>query len=539
MLLVVVARNVRESAIYPTEEMAAEIQTMTAQEADELRERLEMTAEEADWYAENYVLARQQAESELADLQSKLAYAEKETQKIKDELARLEQLADQLDTNESTTPDEVEHLKRLLAQQRRRKAEAELELAELQKDVIQKEKSYAIIPHRGPGGTFRRPIYVECNNDKIIIQPEGIELVPGDFQTLDRPDNPFDTVLRVIRQYYVETGQIVRGSEPYPLMLVRPSGIDMFDKALQATGNWVKEFGYEVVPADWNMQYPEPDAELRRRILQQLEIARSRQNGYLIAMRMDEQAGARAGQGFGGGGQQFRVDHRGNVVPTGGGGIRDVEEIQRLFGANRQGEGDGRRQTADGSRESVTASPGANGAVSSNPTTLSGTPPMEEKNKGHLALHNNSPPSEQNPNSPPLGGAGDGSATGGTGAASMSPMQNMSQNSAQRPQNWALKEATQYTTGLSRYVRIRCESDKFVIASQPGMAKEREIPITDSVQSAADQLVQAIWEFQESWGSAGEKGHWRPILQVRVAPGGEQRLHELKALLRTSGLVIE
>jgi hypothetical protein len=123
----------------------------------------------------------------------------------------------------------------------------------------------------------------------------------------------------------------------------------------------------------------------------------------------------------------------------------------------------------------------------------------------------------------------------GEGTASMQ----QPQNPTQRPQNWALKEATQYTTGLSRYVRIRCGADRFVLAAQPGLAKERVIPITDSTQAATDQLVQAIWEFQESWGSAGEHGHWRPILQVRVVPGGEQRLSELKALLKNSGLVIE
>ena len=78
-----------------------------------------------------------------------------------------------------------------------------------------------------------------------------------------------------------------------------------------------------------------------------------------------------------------------------------------------------------------------------------------------------------------------------------------------------------------------------MLSAQSGLAKERAIPITGSAIEAADQLVQAIWEFQESWGSAGENKHWKPILQVRVSPGGEQRLQELKIHLRNSGLAIE
>jgi hypothetical protein len=113
------------------------------------------------------------------------------------------------------------------------------------------------------------------------------------------------------------------------------------------------------------------------------------------------------------------------------------------------------------------------------------------------------------------------------------------QNPAQRAQNWALKDATQYSSGISRTVRIRCESDRFVLSAQAGLARERVIPVGDSVSAAADKLVQAVWEFQESWGGAGENMHWRPILQVRTLPGGEQRLQELKVHLKNSGLVVE
>ena len=528
MLLILIAWDVREQAVSPAMETAA-AQTLTVQEAEDLRLKIEWEAEEADLFAENFVRAKQKAEEELVEHQSKLALAERETQKIKDELARLEQLAQQLNSQTPVTPEEVEYLKRLLAQQQQRKEEAELELAQLQKEAAQKEKSYAIIPYRGPDGTFRRPIYIECNNDKIIIQPEGVELVPGDFQVLDSPGNPFDTALRVIRQYYVETGQIVRGSEPYPLLIVRPSGVEMFSNAMQAvfsgtqqaTGNWVKDYGYEIVCEDWNMQYPEPNDELRRRILQQLEISRNRLSSYMVAQRMAD----RQGGGYGNDMPQFRVNHRGEVVPVGGQmrgsvEIRGGEEMQRQLAANRQMAGQRAGNQVPLDQESGDTMPRS--AVPHG-TAADGT--NEANQKSPSAERMTDRRFEQ--------------ATGAEMPEQQMSMMPQMQNPPQRPQNWGLKGATQFSSSLSRTVRIRCEADRFVLPAQAGLAAGQEIPIGHSVSAAADQLVQAVWEFQNSWDSAGENMHWRPILKVQVSPGGERRLQELKIHLRNSGLVVE
>ena len=502
MLLVLVAWDIQESATTPSE--AAEIETLTVKEAEELRYKIETSIQDADWYAEHFTLAQKQAEEELAENQARLAHAEQQTQKLREELVRLEQLAKQIDSQTEAAPEEVEHLKRLLAQQQQRLADAELELAELRKEAAQREKSYAIVPSRTANGTFRRPIYIECREDKIIIQPEGIELFPGDFQALDEPANPFDTVLRVIRQYYMETEQTARGSEPYPLLIVRPSGVEMYENARMATKNWVKDFGYEIVNEDWNIQYPQPDAELRNRINQQLEIARNRLSAYMVARRLAEPM-----PGYGGSApqqtQQFRMDHRGNVVPVGGSQVSPFALQEERAAQERGGVGlpTGERRQNESHlvphvvalQEEMAAASGQewNGASS----------PLDVQEQGVM-------------NSP-------------------SGMQHMQR----RPQDWALKGATQFTSGISRGVVVRCESDRFVLSAQSGLRREQSIPILGSVSAAADQLVRAIWEFQESWGSAGANMHWRPILQVRVVPGGEQRLQELKVYLRNSGLHIE
>jgi hypothetical protein len=120
-----------------------------------------------------------------------------------------------------------------------------------------------------------------------------------------------------------------------------------------------------------------------------------------------------------------------------------------------------------------------------------------------------------------------------------SKIQPRNPNLSARGNNWALKDVTPFSAAVSRNVKIQCEADKFVLVPQTGLIGIRVIPVTNSVQESTDKLVAAVWEFMDSWGSAGEKMFWRPILQIRVLPGGEQRFQELKFQLRNSGLVIE
>ena len=59
---------------------------------------------------------------------------------------------------------------------------------------------------RGPHGTRRRPIYIECTLEGIIIQPEGFVLLPDDFHGPLGPGNPLDAALRTIREHLAQGG---------------------------------------------------------------------------------------------------------------------------------------------------------------------------------------------------------------------------------------------------------------------------------------------------------------------------------------------
>jgi hypothetical protein len=56
--------------------------------------------------------------------------------------------------------------------------------------------------------------------------------------------------------------------------------------------------------------------------------------------------------------------------------------------------------------------------------------------------------------------------------------------------------------------------------------------------SSIDVLVSDVWEHIDAWGIAGRGMYWKPVLQMSVAPGAEQRFNDLSALLTGSGLAV-
>jgi hypothetical protein len=590
MLLIVITRNIREQndvSAVSTVNPAAQETVISEAETQYILEQIQQEADEAEWYAENFAQSGANAEKELADIRAELASKERQTEKIKDELDRLAKLAKTLQNNEKINQD-TEYLTQSLAQRQQQKKDLESVLSQLQKEAAQDAKSYAIIPYKGKNGTFRRPVYVECKDNKVIIQPEGVELNLDDFILADRPDNPMDTALRVVRQYYTETNQVQRGTEPYPLLVVRPSGVEAYSMVRQALGSWVNEYGYELVDEDWQMKYPPSSEELRLRLEKQLESSRIRMAAYLAAMKAERFGNAMAAR-------QFRVDGKGAVEPVegtnyGAGGVsplmrqpnvrnnnvpsappsedKFVGKVPDNFTAgNHTGStaptgteaagyakssipyqfpdvetadsgrqiADGGRQTADGRKQ--TAENGAelqkqpdNNQNSNVPASNFSVQPVPAGGMPAVAMSVTTTP-EMQPQMP-------SDMPKPSGNPLFNKHQKHNENN-ERADNWALRGAEQSATAMKRNVKIRCEKDKFVLTEQQGLIGIRVVPITDSVWSATDKLVIQIWDFMETWETAGERYFWLPVLQAEVAPGGEQRFEQLCNLLNNSGFSIE
>ncbi|MGL4594624.1 MAG: hypothetical protein ACRCUY_07850 [Thermoguttaceae bacterium] len=597
MLLVVIARNVREQVGTPeipvvVEETANGELTpkWTSEEAAKLLSQIKSNHEEADWYAENYEKSKKEAEAKRAAANEKLAALESESQKIKEEIERLLKLAEQFAAG--ARPESTEELKQILETKKKERLEAELELAELQKQTSEAAKSYSVVPFRGKDGSFRRPIYVECVQNRLIIQPEGIVLDSNDLLFAGKPDSPFDALLRVIRQYYVETNQVVRGVEPYPLLIVRPSGVDVYGAACHSIGSWMQEYGYELVDEDWKLQYTEPSDELRDRLEKQLSASRTRMISYLAAIKSQQQVDE-SGRAI-----QYRVDSSGAVQPTENMAyFRNANE--RRFRESERAKKTGYSPTTGHSASEANSTTSESFSDGAFPALQSALPLGATANNviGNNALKNNvvggnnvvgennvtgnnfdtnsaelqneipasnsstkntfeqfgTKTAEMAQNAgkyPDTAGKNDktksskntdsseiSTANSANPASSANPLRN--QSKATKAENWGLRDADTFSAGVSRNVKILCESDKFIIPKQMGSMETRVVPIINSKELAVDQLVKQIWEFMDSWGSAGDKMYWRPVLQVTVIPGGEKRFQELQQMLRGSGLVIE
>ena len=110
---------------------------------------------------------------------------------------------------------------------------------------------------------------------------------------------------------------------------------------------------------------------------------------------------------------------------------------------------------------------------------------------------------------------------------------------SQRGRNWGLRDTARGSVGITRPIRIECFADRLVVIAGRGSVQNKVIQFSSHTESSIDTFISAIWEQMESWGMAGHGMYWRPLLQVRVAPGAEQRFLEFSALLEGSGLVLE
>ena len=133
---------------------------------------------------------------------------------------------------------------------------------------MHRQPGYAVIPFDEMYKTSRRPIYIECRGDSVILQPEGIMFGPQDFLGPGGPSNPLASALRAAQEYWRNAPRPAPDmpNEPYPLLLVRPDGIIGYYLVRDAMSSWDAEFGYELVGEDWKLEFPNPvDPQLQEK----------------------------------------------------------------------------------------------------------------------------------------------------------------------------------------------------------------------------------------------------------------------------------
>lgn len=253
----------------------------------ELTEAIEEAKERSDYLvsvSEELQARRQQVGKQIELRRSELARAEDHIERLEKDLleaqARLEKLEDMRESSElkANDPARIQELKDQIEAQKLRLAEA---IAE-RKDQT---PAFSIIPYEGANRTTRRPVYLECTAQGVVIQPEGVLVSIEELGPPHGPGNPLDAALRVLRNAYQSRDAIYGITiPPYPLLLVRPEGIASYALARSAMSGWDDQFGYELIDAQMELAFPDGIPELKTDLVRALSVAKDRQRALVAAL---------------------------------------------------------------------------------------------------------------------------------------------------------------------------------------------------------------------------------------------------------------
>lgn len=495
------------------------------------RERLQAERDELSWRIELVHQSRDATAAQLAEQRAGLSHIEDHARRLRDQYRELERAAYDLQQSLAAPSEASRELDDQLAaiQMRMREIAEQLEAKKL---APQPTAGYAIIPYEGPNGTQRRPMYIECCDDGIILQPEGVVLTADDFMGPLGPGNPLAASMRAAREY-MQRNRPADGSapgEPYPLLLIRPDGIEAYYVAREALTSWGSEFGYEFVDQEWKLEYPPADPNLLAITKAAAEDARQRQ-------RMLAKAAPKAFREPEGDGTYFRASpSTGGVVVDGGGGRRGGGGRKSAGARGGGAAGDGDSFAEHGRRDDDNAPRGKGGFKRSGGGAGSGSfAPAGEGSPGQsgegspdLQLAARNQPGQQGQH-------------GGEPGEALKPGQYMPKPpqsmASKRGKDWGIRDAGPKAVPISRKIRVRCQADGLTILSDDRAASNQQaVAFGPRTEDSVEEFVSRVWDHMDRWGIAGNNMYWKPQLLFEVTPDSRPRYEEIKALLEGSGL---
>lgn len=252
----------------------------------ELGESIEQVKEQSDFLvsvSEELQARRERLKKELERRRRELSHIEDHIDRLRKDLTQLQSQSEQAHTvaAEAIVAEKESKIADLEKQLEAKKQDLEKTIEE-RKD---QQPAFSIIPYEGPNGTARRPVYLECRADGLVIQPEGITLSIQELAPPHGPGNPLDATLRVLRTAYQAKDQVYGiTTPPYPLLIVRPDGINSYALARAAMAGWDDQYGYELVEADRELAFPEGLPGLSDELQKTLMAAKQRQAALIASL---------------------------------------------------------------------------------------------------------------------------------------------------------------------------------------------------------------------------------------------------------------
>jgi hypothetical protein len=523
--------------------------------------RLKQELAEIVAYQKELDALREEGKRRLKGERERLSHAEEHARRLEEELAKLTIAAEQLKQTEQNQTVDQKQAEQELARLQNLIVETEAMIENLRKDAGGK-KAYAIVPYKGPNGTYRKPVYIECTDKAVIIQPEGIELTPDDFLAPRWPGNPLASVLRATREYLNQKAASEGAPEPpdpYPLLLIRPSGNDAYDLCYHAIKSWDADYGYEFIEEDMKLAYPEgADPELarvqhhalmvsRERLLRLVQSAPSRFPDVQIVRGVPTRvAGGRPVGGYGaesgvyaqtGGGTAGGSSGFGEgMVNSTGEANGEGPEIGNL-GGNKPGGAPGMKSAAGVAQGTEAGDEGTVGGGEAAPSSPAGSNYAQQSS--NAGTSNTNAPSE------PLNGANQQSqSAGGNATASSGAMSATQVIADSKGANWATGRPNLKSMAIRRPIPVVVRENKMILLATNNNkrsidSESQEISLDQSVQAISESFATAVKERIEDWGLAGSGMYWKPVLELNVEPNAEMTAARIVHLLRDSGVEVQ
>lgn len=534
-----------------------------------------------------------QEQRRLSDIEDHLRRLRDEAESLQTEARELIAVEDEHYDDEKIAEQELERLNELVG-------ELEDEIEELKHAATGRERRYAVVALRDNAtGTLRPPVYFECGESGVVLQPEGITLTWKDLAA-PKFSSPVGAASRAIRRYYEEHPEARAANEvgkPYPLLVVRPEGVNAYYRARTALEAAGIDYGYQPVGDDWPMEYGDPNPMLMQWIDEAVTNARAERQGLApmipqlaSAMAQAEFDGRNpnASDGFSndasagnGTGEGIRVNHADPNANNPFEGLRIEGTLpgesagdESLAATGPTGQGGGRsslplfdqpspsRGGAEGSDPSAERGDSQEGpagvAATAAPTTESG----EDQDPQLL-----SDPSATGTRNGVAAAGSDKSNRNATAASAANGSPNADPNAQGQPA--AALAATPPAVGqpgqgvggragtkapqrsgvpMVRPIRLYVAADRVVVlpdrAQSPAEAalvasQTHVVQFDGRTTDDVNELIGVLKRHADSWGIAGIGMHWDPRLMLNVASDGGHRANDLRQLLEAAGLKVQ
>ena len=172
-------RSPARPACKPSREAAAK----NAEKQSSIAAEMEMV----QWRVDQLKKSRKETEAQLAEARLVLGHIEDHGRRLRDQFQELSRQAKKA-ADEGLKPGRFvaageEELRQIEGQI----AEAQQRLAQAQQAAANRPKSYAIVPYDGPNHTRRRPIYIECRGDAVVLAAGKHRFQRGRFRRTAGP----------------------------------------------------------------------------------------------------------------------------------------------------------------------------------------------------------------------------------------------------------------------------------------------------------------------------------------------------------------